>query len=313
MKRWIALLLTLILISIPAPVHAQQVQFASLEVDLWPEYDRQELLVIYRVTLSDSAGLPAKLSLRIPASAGEPFNVAIKDPADGLLYVVDYTMLEEGNWARVNFTTSSREVQIEYYDPSITFDGDTRSVEYIWPGDYTVGDLSIVVQQPINASNMRLTPSLGDGQVSGQDGLTYFHQEVGKVNSGDSFRIQISYTKPDDVLSANQLPVSPAQPLDQPGTRQVTPTDVLGINRNALIWVAMIVGAALLIGAVIWLLRPGLLIGAVIWLLRSGRTNQKKDKRHETRREAVYCTECGKREQGDDIYCRTCGTRLRGR
>jgi hypothetical protein len=313
MKRWIALLLTLILISIPAPVHAQQVQFASLEVDLWPEYDRQELLVIYRVTLSDSAGLPAKLSLRIPVAAGEPFNVAIKDPADGLLYVVDYTMLEEGNWARVNFTTSSREVQIEYYDPSITFDGDTRSVEYIWPGDYTVGDLSIVVQQPINASNMRLTPSLGDGQVSGQDGLTYFHQEVGKVNSGDSFRIQISYTKPDDVLSANQLPVSPAQPLDQPGTRQVTPTDVLGINRNALIWVAMIVGAALLIGAVIWLLRPGLLIGAVIWLLRSGRTNQKKDKRHETRREAVYCTECGKRAQGDDVYCRTCGTRLRGR
>jgi len=173
-------------------------------------------------------------------------------------------------------------------------------VEYIWPGDYTVDDLSIVVQQPINASNMRLTPSLGDGQVSGQDGLTYFHQEVGKVNGGDSFRIQISYTKPDDVLSANQLPVSPAQPLDQPGTRQVTPTDVLGINRNALIWVAMIVGAALL-------------IGAVIWLLRSGRTNQKKDKRHETRREVVYCTECGKRAQGDDVYCRTCGTRLRRR
>lgn len=45
---------------------------SSVEVDLWPEYDQPAVLVIYRVVLPASVVLPADLTLRIPAAAGEP-------------------------------------------------------------------------------------------------------------------------------------------------------------------------------------------------------------------------------------------------
>jgi hypothetical protein len=302
MKRWIALIMTLVALLFPLTAQAQAVQISQLQIDLWPEYDRRELLVIYRITLADSVGLPAKISLRIPSAAGAPFTVAMKDPADGLLYVMDYTLLDEGNWQRVNLTTSSRELQIEYYDPSITFEGANRFFTYQWPGDYTVDNLSVVIQRPINSENVRFSPSMGDGSLNPQDGLTYYNQDVGKVPAGTTFRLSMNYTKTDDNLSANQIPVSASQPLDQPDTRQVSATDVLGVDRNILIWLLMIAGA-------------GMMIGAVIWLIRSGKQNRKRGRnRHASgeKDEFVYCTECGSRARKGDAFCRTCGTKLRG-
>lgn len=55
------------------PVRAQQgVTFESVQIDLWPEYDRPDMLVVYRFVLAADAQLPTELSLRIPAAAGTP-------------------------------------------------------------------------------------------------------------------------------------------------------------------------------------------------------------------------------------------------
>ena len=87
-----------------SPAKAQSVvEFDLLQVDIWPEYDRPEVLVIYRMSLADTVSLPAQISLHIPAAAGQPYNVANQD-VDGMLYNLEYSLTPEGDWVRVTFT-----------------------------------------------------------------------------------------------------------------------------------------------------------------------------------------------------------------
>ena len=81
MRRYYLALLIIILIACTPllPALAQsEVKLSSMEVDLWPEYDRPNVLVIYRITLPPTTTLPVDLSFRIPAAAGEPSAVAVR-------------------------------------------------------------------------------------------------------------------------------------------------------------------------------------------------------------------------------------------
>ncbi len=63
-----SLIILLILLCFSFPAQAQQaISFSSVVVDLWPEFDRPEMLVIYHLTLSPSVSLPADVTLQIPA------------------------------------------------------------------------------------------------------------------------------------------------------------------------------------------------------------------------------------------------------
>ncbi|MEK6220761.1 MAG: hypothetical protein N2D54_00755, partial [Chloroflexota bacterium] len=53
-----------------------QPSFSSVVVQLWPEYDRQEVLVIYSITLADDTQLPAQITVNIPIAAVVPTAVA---------------------------------------------------------------------------------------------------------------------------------------------------------------------------------------------------------------------------------------------
>ena len=64
---------------IPVSIHAQdEVRLAYLQVDLWPEYDRPEMLVILRASLAADVSLPVDVTFRIPAAVGDPNAVAVE-------------------------------------------------------------------------------------------------------------------------------------------------------------------------------------------------------------------------------------------
>lgn len=299
-KRIIILFLLLILI-LPAPVRGQeQVRLSSMQVDLWPEYDRHSLLVIYRGTLAPETSYPTDITLRIPASAGEPNAVAAKQ-VDGVPYNVVYDREIRGAWAYISFTTTAPEVQLEYYDLTLEQDGQQRSFTYVWPGDYSVESMAIQVQQPFNATDMRISPSLGSGRV-GNDGLTYYSAEVGSLEADQTFEIEVQYSKPDDTLTAEKLPVEPSAPLSEGS-----------VSTNLLdLWPWFLAG----LGVV-------LVIGGLWWYWRGGRGELQPKRRRRTSRLAggrasvgeadsgVYCHQCGKRANPGDRFCRSCGARLR--
>ncbi len=299
------LLLSLIigLLTIPSIGYAQDpVGFSALEVDIWPEYDRPGVLIIYRITLSPNVSLPVDLTLNIPSGAGDPHAVAVKETGGGLFNIA-FTREVNGAWSKISFTATMPEIQVEYYNPELTKENKRRHFEFSWQGDYTVDALSIQVQQPAGASNMVITPSLGDGATS-QDGLVYYNSQVGALTSGQTFTLTLDYEKETDVLSAETLEIKPSAPFTKLSVPQRNFMTVLP-------WILGILGVVLICGGTLW-----------YWQSGKGKfgvkpsTARKKPRRmvpstHAEREEGyVYCQNCGKRALPNDRFCRVCGTKL---
>ncbi|MCX8061973.1 MAG: zinc ribbon domain-containing protein [Anaerolineales bacterium] len=274
----------------------------SLEVDIWPEYDRPTVLVIYHLTLPSEVALPVELRIRIPSIAGEPHALAVRE-ADGSLITISYTRNVLGEWSEIVFTTTSPEIQLEYYDPTLKKDGSQRTFSYQWAGDYAVDSLTIQIQQPIGAAEMKITPNTTN-VIVGKDGLTYYVTQVDSLSVGQSFEVSVQYRKPNDSLTAESLKVQPSAPMG-------SATSTTPVASNPLPWLLGSLGAFLIIGAVAW------------WFWQA-RTISPRPKANRPRRRrlviepqevipegAVYCHHCGKRALPGDRFCRACGTKLR--
>jgi len=306
MRKWVLPFLLILSLFLPLGVRAQT-PFAldSVQVQIWPEYDKPSVLVIYQMTLPATTTLPATVSVRIPTAAGDPNAVAVHQ-VDGSLVNVDMTRQVNGDWATITFTATGPEIQLEYYDPTLEINGIARHFQYIWPGDYAVSQFTIQVQQPVDTTDMVISPSLGPG-ATGNDGLTYYTQDIGAIPAGQNISITIDYNKSTDTLSATTITVLPSAPIPQS-----TVTDL-----NISSWLPWILG----------ILGAGLIIGGIIWFWQSGRQRPASQTRRRRSKvgvnepglnvspaeDAVYCSQCGRRASPGDQYCRSCGTQIRNR
>lgn len=306
MHKWVFPLVFILVLLLPIGVRAQNTpSFSTMFIEIWPEYDKPSVLIIYQIQFSSSTAFPATVSIPIPAAAGAP-NAVAERQADDSLYTLNYTREVEGEWAYINFTTTSSEVQIEYYDPSLVINGNARHFEYVWPGGYAINALTIQVQQPAGATDMKISPSLGPGAV-GSGNLTYYTQDIGSISADQSIEITIDYQKSTNTLSAQSLPVQPSASIPQGSASDLNFSDVLP-------WVLGILGA-------------GLIIGGSIWFWRSGRQRPVRESRRRhakagvanpaaegsSEEDAIYCSQCGKRAAAGDQFCRFCGSQLHAR
>jgi hypothetical protein len=301
LKSLILLALVLILL-LPVSVRAQDEPALSVvEVSIWPEFDRPSVLVIYRVTLSPMAGLPAEINLHIPTASGKP-NAVAASLMDGSLINLPYTWVESGDWSLLTFTATSPEFQIEYYDPGLQKQGRARHFEYQWLGDYAVESFAVQVQQPLGASDMRISPSLGIG-VTATDGLLYYNQTIGALDRGQTFFIVLDYQKVTDALSAGGVSVVPSGPLDNTAEGRMSVTSTLP-------WMLGAMGVLLIVGGGLWYWQTGLKPSEP-QQQRRPRRKPAAQAEEDAQGEHVYCHQCGKRAAAGDVFCRTCGTRLR--
>ncbi len=302
------LLLVVVLLASLFMVHPAQAQtnlvLENLDIGLWPEYDQADVLVIYWITLPADVSLPAQVSIRIPRDSGEPYNLAMKD-VDGLLYNLAYTTEVQNDWIKVTFSTPSAEVQLEYYDTGLTKDGAVRNYEYIWPGDYEVKNLSMGIQQPVNATNMQILPDFGAG-VLADDGLLYYNKEIGSVSAGTRVTVRFSYNKPDDELSLSSQSVQPVQPASTSEAGRVKASTISP-------WIIGGLGLLLLAGGLSWFLmtRNQSLASAQAGKRRHRAANRPAAKPGADAGTFVYCSQCGRKAPSTDAFCRSCGNRLR--
>ena len=303
MRKWVLPFLLFILLLFPSGVRAQTpVSVDSLQVQIWPEYDKPSVLVIYQMTLSANTVFPATISVQIPTTAGEPNAVAVRQ-VDGTLYSVEYTRQVSGEWATISFPTTTPEVQLEYYDPSLEIDGDARHYQYVWQGDYAVSQFIMQVQQPAGATDMRLSPSLGPG-TTGTDNLIYYTQDIGAIPAGQNIRLTIDYTKSTDTLSAENLPVEPSAPIPQSTIPDLSVSSWLP-------WILGILGAGLIIGGIIWFWQSGKQRPAKQLRRRRSKAGANESgQTASTTGDEIHCSQCGKRASPGDLFCRSCGTQI---
>ena len=222
---------------------ADDPSLASLSVALWPEYDRQAMLVIYRVRVAEGTPLPAIVTLPIPAGVGAPHAVARRGDG-GVLLVADHTREVKGAWAIIHITTESPEVQLEFYQ-EIVRDGQQRRFALEWPGTVQVGELSYEAQEPGGATSFTVTPAPGRREV-GNDGRTYHFGSVGALKAGQKATIGVTYARSQDTLAA-------VPPTADTSAAATPPTETQG--RTDPMWWILPLSALLLLVSVIFFVR----------------------------------------------------------
>ncbi len=287
-------LFILFLGAIPAVAQGQE-RFASVSVEIWPEYDRPEVLVITGIRLPPAALLPAQMTLRIPSRA-TLWAVAWVDSSGGLVNA-EYTRQVQGEWTQLNISASSSQIQVEYYDV-LSKNGSARHIAYLWPGDAAVDAFSAEFQQPIGATDLVLAPAAASSSTN--RGMTNYQTGTVQLAAGQIYTLTADYQKQTDDLSVTKLPVETAQSgwLDT----------IKGVFTNQTLTIAA--------GVIAGLLLIGGAIGAVS--MRRDRKRVASRPRHSGSRgtsrapvEAIYCSQCGKRARPEDAFCRSCGARLR--
>ena len=296
-----ALLLATTGLILPAAGARAQTQpsISQLTVSFWPEYDRPEVLVIYRLTLAEATPLPIDVDLPVPDSVSDMNAVATRNAA-GTLVDADYTRQQIGGRSFVVVHSDSLDVQIEFYLP-LARTGDTRSFQFTWPGGLGAADFRYEVQQPVGASGLRMDPP-SQSQSAGEFGLTYQRTGLGSVDAAAQPSLSVTYERTTDQLSADfvqaQTPIGTPQPA---GGR--TPDLV-----RYLPWALLALGLALM-------------GGGAIYYIRTMRPSRRERRRHppaaadpdggEDSAATVYCHNCGARAGPSDRFCRSCGTQLR--
>ena len=299
--RKIALTLTLLAaLLLPAAARAQTgVAFESVVVQLWPEYDQPDMLVICDFVVASGTALPAEVTVRIPIAAGEPYVVAVGPTPNTVVDEgVEFSTRTAGDWVEVTVALpeGSPAFRVEYYDPGLARDGATRTYRYEWPGDYAAESFFVSFQEPAGGHDTALTPALS-GAVQADNGLTYFEGDVGPLQAGQAYTLEIEYQKDTEALTISGSPVQPAGPVEQN----------TGIDWNKVLpWVLGGLGL--------------LLIGGGVSAFFFGQGGSRRLLRAERKRRAaaqaesgepVYCHQCGNRARPGDAFCRSCGSRLR--
>ena len=294
MRKWLLILVMGALFVFPSFAFAQdEIAIQSVNVSLWPEYDKAEMLVINYIALSEDTAFPVQLDVRISTDA-VLHTVAVGQSSDLVSdQGVDYTTKKDGEWLVVSITATGPAIQLEYYDPSLKRDGGLRSYSYRWLSDYDAAGFMVILQEPFDAAEFKSSLPLQDDGLH-TDNLQYYFSDAGAVSAGKEFTFDVSYQKPTDVLSVSRLEIQPVVVDENTPGR-------ISLNN----YLPYIIGG---LGVI-------MIVGGLVYYRQSGRSGSKKSRRRRATNEesesGVYCAQCGSRARGGDRFCRTCGSRIR--
>ncbi|MFC2031010.1 hypothetical protein ACFLWA_09810 [Chloroflexota bacterium] len=286
----------------------------SLDISLWPEYDRPEVLVIYRGLMAEDTALPVPVEFRVPARVGAPTAVAYVGEG-GQPFNQEYTTRLEGESLVIAFDLPAQGFQIEYYDELAMGPEGEREFTFEYAADYPTSALSLEYQVPPTAEAFALDPpadSVVQRPPPPPPGLTYHVVDVGAVPAGDEGSWTATYVKPGSDLTLQAA--TSAEPATQSPSASTAGS---GGQDNSAVWIFLVAFIALVaVGA------------GAYWLgtrsqppppppRRAGRRGSGPDGLQSqlapsTDREAVlHCYACGAGLRLDSDYCYKCGTKVR--
>lgn len=269
---------------------ADNPRLASLQIEIWPEYDRPAALVILKGELPEEVVLPAPVSLRLATATGGPLAVAYANLSGDVLRNLDYEREDSPGFITLKLKVPGRVFHVEFYEPLNTATLQ-RAYTYVWPGDFATDRLTVVVQEPVGAIDLSATPAL-DSSVMGSDGLRYRSGQLGAFEAATRFAVQIAYTKTNPRTSAEILR---AQPIGAAAGASSAPW--MNDNEWSEVWAisalfALVLAVALGVAGLAWRRRRRPSAAA-----RPG--------------SGSFCTRCGAPATAGDHFCAKCGAGLR--
>jgi len=301
-----AVLAALLLLSVAGSAVAQQdVHVQAMTVSLWPEYDQEGVLVIYRGSLAEDVPLPVTLRFLIPKEAGKPAATAGID-ATGQYRYRSYQLADAGEFLEVSYSCPYREFQMEYYYNPLMVTDTLRSFVYQFRADYAVDDLTIEVKEPAGAQNLSLTP-VATGTGTDFDNLPLQKYALGAFAAGQTFQFSASYEKTDPRLTSEILGLQP------PGTAQFEDVAQPSGSQNVVAYILLGAAGTLLLGAAVYAIVQGRKRPKPQPV--QARSTRSKPRRAAPRRAAQpgagFCHQCGTRLKPGAQYCAKCGAKVK--
>jgi hypothetical protein len=310
MKRTLFLLFLLLFLPTTMVRAQTAVTLESLDVELWPDYDREAVLVLLTGTLPASQSLP--VTLTVPLPEGADFNVVARITPDNVM--TDQGMNPTVIDGSVTFTLSETRFRVEFYEP-YTANNTQRNFSYTWRSDQiSINQLNVTLQQPFDTMLINTVPAANNvGQ--GQDGLTYHEFPSLAVPAGDTYTLDVDYT-----LNSGALTVE-FEVGDTSTNPELPFLDAVPVENNNFDWQLLL----LVLGVVI-------LAGTAVWYFVSNRPTNRRPSKPKPRREAKqttpqtvasrnsipktkanFCHQCGESLQSSDKFCRSCGTAVKAK
>ena len=291
MKKWFLLVLTISLLLFPALVLAQNTaSFAKVDIELWPEYDTPEMLVMYSFVLSDDTPLPAEIKLSIPENA--KLNAVAKLSNGEMLQVPYDPLIPDGDERILTLVADELTLyRVEYYVP-FEKNGVTRNFSLLWENEYDVEALFVEFLEPPDMSNLVSTPAFTDS--GDENGITLHALSAGKIKAGERFDLALSYDKSSDNLTVSSMPIEVSGETES--------NESSFSLADSLPMILAGVGVVLILGGLLYFFLAG----------RGDNASSKSRERHKPSGGTKYCHECGSRSGGNDKFCRACGVKLRG-
>ncbi len=310
MKRFL-LILAFSWVVLAVPLQAQEVPtLTNLEISVWPEFDRPEVLIIYRGVFDAGTDLPIPVEIYVPERVGQPTAVAFVGD-DGQRFNQQYTSRVEGEWLVVSFELATLGFQLEYYDTLAVDSTGQRQYAYSYKADYPVTALALEFQVPPTAQDFALDPPADS--VTETDGLVYHLVDAGSLAQDEERDWTFAYQKDNEDLTVSAFVQPEALGPSAPPAPEST--------NDPTVWIFLVAFVALIgVGAgAFWLGRRTQSVEPAPPSSRphkrrgSGRgvQSQRQPSPSAGGRDALFCHQCGTELRSDSDFCHRCGTAVR--
>jgi hypothetical protein len=306
LSRWaVPVLIGLALLSLryaPAAMADSNDRLASLQINVWPEYDDARVLVMYDGAVADTANLPRDISLFIPSTAS--LNAAAYVDGNGTFITIPGTPATQDTgdgFLRVTIKLPAPKFHLEYYYNPLEGSPD-KSMEFVYKAAQPAENVQLDIQQPLKSDKFATDP-VTQVKTTDPHNFTFYVFNYATMDTGQTQRVKVSYTKADPSPSIASIP----QPASAPADTQL-PLPANSLLPSVLIAAAL---ALMALGGFAWWSRGRNAMETAAAEVDAPRRRHGRQSAHSNALRTGFCVQCGRGLEADAVFCPRCGTRKR--
>lgn len=179
-------------------------QITSVIAQVMPEYDTQDVLVIYAINYSNQSGKDYNGEVRFAVPKGTSNNIVLENTSGskGNDSHIPVKVEDKGEYAELvwNPTQSikaneSYPIHLEYYFNPLPGTGKKEFTYRLFPSA-DIGQVQVNVYQPLKATEFQMEP-VGNLVKKDSEGFNIYSLNPASLKKGQNFDVKISYTKTD--------------------------------------------------------------------------------------------------------------------
>ncbi|MEK7846991.1 MAG: hypothetical protein AAB257_08525 [Nitrospinota bacterium] len=177
--------------------YASDLKIGRMKVSVMPEYESQDVLVVYEGKFADKDAFPNQVLFTLPKGVTKLTDVCSLSPG-GQHFCQLYNIIDKGEYNETSVKLPYSDFFIDFkYSPFEIKSGKfVRDFEYIIKSIYPIDILEVSIQEPLRTKDFELLPKPLN-KVSKKD-LNYYNYTLKDVKQGQDIKFKIKYIKEDN-------------------------------------------------------------------------------------------------------------------